>query len=87
MHKYAKGNICIKERQPFLNYEDPKSEMITPLLDYLLEVFTEEIEQQILYYKHCITMTGGQFLSSNHFCNIGKIVLIENKQGLSGFTS
>lgn len=75
--------------QRFLfDFEDERSEVSSPSLNYLIMVVLEEIESRIDFYKHKMTMkNGGLFLSGDHFLKIGKVLLIDNERGFVGLYS
>lgn len=83
-YKHKDATRAIPCRSLFFPFDDPRSEFQVPSLGFVLQRTIEEIESKIPFYKHKLTMNGGNFLSGDHFLKIGKVVLIDNERGFVG---
>jgi len=82
---YARKELPV--RSLFFAFDDPRSEVCVPSLNYVLSTTIKEIESYVPFYKHKMTMNGGLVLSGDHFLKIGKVVLIDNERGFIGLYS
>lgn len=71
-------------RTLFYDFDDPRSELRTPSLGYLLRVTLEEIESKIPYYTRKMQMVFGRNLSADHSHKVAKVVLIQGERGFDG---
>ena len=74
----------IPARSLFFPFDDDRSELISPSLNYFIKTTIEQIESYIPFYRHRMTMNGGLFLSGDHFLKIGKVVLVEHERAFVG---
>ena len=73
--------------QPLFAFDDRRSEMTVPSLNFLIKVVLEEMESRMPFYNKKMTMNGGQFLSGDHFMKIGKIILLNGEKPFTALYS
>jgi hypothetical protein len=80
----AKGKENIKKRTPHFDFDDPRNDIESPLLSYLLGVAIADIESRIPFYTRKLQMEGGQHLSADHSHKHAKVVLTKGVRACDG---
>jgi hypothetical protein len=83
LHQCSGGGMRMA-RSVFFDFDDPRFDTVSPSVNFLLKLVTQEIESKVPCYERKLQMVGGRFLSADHSHKFAKVVLIQGNRGFEG---